>query len=120
MILVWWIADDSPSLPNFVSAKLTRYTVDNWSWYNCATMLLCNHYSGPPPYEEADCKHACWLTYCEACYYSPSDPLPPPPSCEDPSTDDDDCNGCLCCLKEWARCTEQKNERDNPVCTKLF
>ena len=82
---------------------------------------MYKHYSGAPPYTEADCKDACQLTYCEACYYHPGpDPLPPPPGCADPSTDDDNCNGCICCLKEWARCVEPRNERDNPVSITLF
>ena len=85
----------------------------------CAT-ILCIHYSGAPPYSQADCKDACQLTYCEACYYSSGPDLPSPPGCVDPATDDENCDGCLCCLKEWARCVEERNDRDNPVCITLF
>lgn len=88
----------------------------NLRTYNIALILplYTYNYSGPPPYEESDCKDTCQLTFCEACYYS-NDTLPTPPRCVDPSVDDDNCMGCLCCLKEWARCVEIKNERDNEV-----
>ena len=30
MVLVWRITDDSPTSPNFLPAKLSRYTVHDW------------------------------------------------------------------------------------------
>ena len=70
----------------------------------------CNYYSGPLPYTEADCMDDCQLTYCQACYYS-NTTLPAPPGCRDRTMD----KGCLCCLREWTRCVETRNKRDNEV-----
>ena len=75
----------------------------------------CNYYSGPPPYTEADCMDDCQLTYCQACYYS-NTTLPTPPGCKDRTMD----KGCLCCLREWTRCVETRNKRDNEVHTIVY
>ena len=86
------------------------------SCYN--VIYVCHQYSGPPPYTEADCRDVCQLTYCEACYHS-NDTLPTPPGCIEEVLTEKVCSGCLCCLREWARCVEILNRRDNEVGTAL-
>ena len=80
-----------------------------------ALLILCNYHSGPPPYTEADCTDDCQLTYCQACYYYMR-PLLPPPECSRYETVT---KGCLCCLREWAKCVWEENG-DTGVCKMLI
>ena len=83
--------------------------------YQQVIKLKCSfYYSGPPPYTEADCMDDCQLTYCQACYHS-NTTLPTPPGCVSHTVNDKVCKGCLCCLREWTRCVEVRNVRDNEV-----
>ena len=77
----------------------------------CVVLTQMYHYSGPPPYTEANCTDDCQLTYCQACYYYPN-PRPSPPGCSRYRIVS---KGCSCCLREWARCVERLNRRDNEV-----
>ena len=77
---------------------------------------MYHQYSGFPPYTEADCRDVCQLTYCETCYPT-NDTTPTPPGCVEDTLTEKNCSGCLCCLREWARCVEILNSSYNKVHT---
>ena len=43
MVLVWWITDDSPNLPNFPPAKHSRYAVH--MVYGCTELYIAAVYT---------------------------------------------------------------------------